>query len=76
MSRDEKLIARIKARPVEASFTDVRKVLEMHGWRLARRRGSHITFGKRGEVAIVVPLVRGSKVKGVYLDHIIERLDL
>ena len=29
MSRDEKLIARIKARPVEASFTDVRKVLEM-----------------------------------------------
>jgi predicted RNA binding protein YcfA (HicA-like mRNA interferase family) len=51
-------------------------VLELHGWRLARRRGSHVTFNKRGEPAIVVPLVRGSRVKGVYLDHIIERLEL
>ena len=76
MSRDEKLIAKIKARPVEASFADVQKVLELHGWRLARRRGSHVTFNKRGEPAIVVPLVRGSRVKGVYLDHIIERLEL
>jgi predicted RNA binding protein YcfA (HicA-like mRNA interferase family) len=77
MSRDEKLIERIKARPPEAEFDDVRRVLELKGWKLMHRKGSHVSFKKgKGQGTIVVPLVGGRKVKRAYLDQVIERLEL
>ena len=72
----ERLIERIRARPPEASFRDVRALLEAFGWELARERGSHVTFRKSGELPLVVPKHHGRKVKRAYLDHVCERLGL
>ncbi len=76
MSQIEKLIERIRARPPQADFEDVCKLLEAFGWKLARERGSHAMFTKEGESTITVPKVHGRKVKRTYLDLIIERLGL
>lgn len=76
MTQHDKLIDRIRARPTEASFGDVRRLLEAFGWVLAREKGSHVHFTKSGERTITVPLVGGRKVKRTYLNIIIERLGL
>jgi predicted RNA binding protein YcfA (HicA-like mRNA interferase family) len=75
MSRRDKLIARIRARPPEADASDVRALLEDYGWRLDRQSGSHMIFtdGKRIQS---VPLVGGRRVKRVYLDQLCELLGL
>lgn len=46
-------------------FRDIRRVLEVAGWKLTRVRGSHHVFTKAGEAQVVVP-VHGGKVKRVY----------
>ncbi|HEY8596868.1 MAG TPA: type II toxin-antitoxin system HicA family toxin [Thermomicrobiales bacterium] len=76
MSRREKLIARIRARPPEADFGDVQAVLGYFGWTLDRESGGHATFTKRGEFPLTVPKVGGRKVKRVYLTMLCERLGL
>ncbi len=74
MTKFDKLVARIKARPPEADFGDVEKLLRGYGWSHGRQSGSHVAFVKEGQAPIIFPLVRGRKVKAVYLDQIIERL--
>jgi predicted RNA binding protein YcfA (HicA-like mRNA interferase family) len=64
------------ARPPEADFGDICRLLEMFGWTLARQKGSHRHFTKPGERTITVPLVDGRKVKRAYLSQIIDRLGL
>jgi predicted RNA binding protein YcfA (HicA-like mRNA interferase family) len=54
MSRDEKLIARIKARPPEARYADVERLLYMFGWEADETGSSHVTFKKPGEPPLVV----------------------
>lgn len=76
MSKIDKLIARIKARPVEADFEDVELVLRYCGWEIAHERGSHVSFSKTGEMPIVIPRKHGRKVKQIYLDKLCERLGL
>ncbi len=76
MSRRSKLIARIRARPPEADFDDVRRLLEAFGWTLAREQGSHAHFTKPGERTITVPRVGGRSVKRTYLDLLCKRLGL
>lgn len=76
MTQQDRLIERLRARPAEADFNDVRRVLEAFGWALARERGSHAMFTKPGERTITVPRVSGRRVKRVYLDLILERLGL
>lgn len=76
MSQREKLIEKIRARPSEARFSDVRMLLIEFGWQEARQKGSHVTFVKDGEYPLVVSQVGGRKVKRVYLDRICERLGL
>lgn len=75
MSRREKRIRRLVARPPEADFADVRAVLEERGWSFARQKGSHCTFTKRGEAPITVP-IGNDKVKAHYLDELCRRLGL
>jgi len=72
----DKLIERIKRRPPQADFDDVRALLEAFGWTLERTTGSHANFTKPGERTQTVPLVKGRKVKRYILDQIIERLGL
>ena len=76
MTRHEKLIDRIRARPPEADFEDVRTLLKAYGWLLDRQRGSLATFVKTGERSLTVPMVSGRRVKRVYLDQILELLGL
>lgn len=76
MTRREKLIAKIRARPSEARFADVQALLEDFGWRLDRERGSHAIFEKAGERSIAVPKAGGRMVKGIYLDQLCDRLGL
>jgi len=76
MTQLEKLIRRLTARPPDARFEDVRRVLEAHGWSLARQSGSHCTFSKPGEPPVVIPLVAGRSVKRPYLDRICDLLGL
>jgi len=72
----DKIIERIKRRPSEADFEDVRALLEAYGWTLDRERGSHCIFTKAGERTQTVPLVKGRGVKRYILDQILERLGL
>lgn len=76
MRRRERLIARIRARPPQADFADVRSLLEEFGWRMDRQRGSHVSFTKEGERTITVPLISGRRVGRTYLTLICERLGL
>lgn len=76
MTQRDKLIERIRARPPEADFNDVRRLLEAFGWTLSRQKGSHMHFTKPGEHTITIPRLHGRKVKRVYLDLIIKYLEL
>jgi len=76
MAKRDKLIARIRARPPEASFDDVMLLLLEFGWEMRGQQGSHCVFVKPGEYPITVPLLKGRKVKRRYLDVICERLGL
>lgn len=75
MSRRQKLIERIRRRPPDAGFEDVRLLLEQFGWKHARTEGSHVTFIKTDEIPIVVPIHK-RKVKRRYLDNLCDRLGL
>ena len=74
MTRLDKLVDRIRARPPEADFDDVCTLLKAYGWVLDRQSGSHATFVKPGERSITVPKASGQRVKRVYLDQICDRL--
>lgn len=76
MTRREKLIAKIVARPPEADDDDVRALLEQFGWTFQRQTGSHMMFTKPNEQRMSIPLVSGRRVKRVYLDAICKRLGL
>lgn len=77
MARLDRLEAKIKARPSEANFGDVRRLLEAHGWMLKRSESSHHSFVKPGEsVIFTVPVVSGRKVKRGYLDRLCKLLGL
>ncbi len=76
MTKREKLIERIRARPVEADFSDVKALLEMFGWALKRTKGSHHTFRKDGERSLTISTVHGRTVMGYQLEQICFRLGL
>jgi len=76
MTQREKLIAKMRARPVEARVEDVRTVLEAFGWRVTIKGTQHVTYRKEGERNIVLPIVGGQTVKRVYLDKICIQLGL
>lgn len=76
MTKREKLIERIRARPAEADFRDVKALLELFGWTLDRSRGSHHTFTKEGEPSIAVSTISGRTVKQYLLRQVCNRLGL
>lgn len=58
MTQREKLIARIKARPSQATAADVRTLLEMFGY-VDAGGTKHLKYQKPGHRTIIVPLVSG-----------------
>jgi len=75
MTKREKLIERIRARPAEADFRDVEALLEMFGW-THQGKGEHDRFTKDRELPISIPTVSGRRVKRYILDQICIRLSL
>ena len=76
MPNIDKLLAKIKVRPSEADYRDVRALLEAFGWTERNGKGSHWVFAKAGERSLTVPTITGRRVKRYILDQIIERLGL
>ncbi|MER3420207.1 MAG: hypothetical protein C4290_06650 [Chloroflexota bacterium] len=75
MARDEKLVDRLRRRPPEADFDDIRKLLEGDGWTM-RWGSGHAVFRKPGCSRLTVPMVRGRKVKRYIIDRVLEALGL
>jgi len=75
MTRRDKLVERIRRRPAEAKFSEVRSLLVMFEWEHVPTDGSHERFRKKGERSITVP-VHSGKVGRVYLDEICDKLGL
>ncbi|MBI5289160.1 MAG: type II toxin-antitoxin system HicA family toxin [Chloroflexi bacterium] len=76
MTQIEKLVERLGRASGQSAFEDVERLLEHHGWRLARQRGSHVAFLKTGERPLYIPLVGGRRVKRVYVVDVLKRLGL
>lgn len=76
MSRVRKLIEKIRARPVEADYREVERLLAYFGWQKDRQGSTHVTFVKDGEPAIITVPLKNGKVKSPYLRMICERLGL
>jgi predicted RNA binding protein YcfA (HicA-like mRNA interferase family) len=76
MAEVDRIIARLRRRPPEVPYADVRRALEAHGWVLQRDVGSHAAFVKAGERTLIVPKVGGRRVKGVYVVQMLKRLGL
>ena len=55
-----------KKMAAESSFSDVRNLLESHGWALSRISGSHHIFTKPDNSPISIPVHHG-RVKAVYV---------
>ena len=77
MSQIEKLVAKLKTRPPEATVGDVQKVLEAYGWELRRQNSSHMSFRKPGDsYVLTIATVSGKRVKTTYIDKVCEHLGL
>jgi predicted RNA binding protein YcfA (HicA-like mRNA interferase family) len=66
---EEKLIERLKRSPHNATFSDLRRLLEVEGFVLERITGSHHVFRREGAV-FVVP-VHNNRMKSVYVKRAI-----
>ncbi len=76
MARRDKLVARLRARPAQAAYSDVKKLLEMYGYREVGRDGSHVNFKKPGARGLIVTVVSGRWVLRYKIDEVCERLGL
>ncbi len=76
MTKKEKLIYELVSLPASMRFSDVRKVLEWHGYELNRSAGSHFMFRKEGSPNLDIPIKDGKTVKRVYLKMIVDVLNL
>ncbi len=63
-------------RPPEVRFENVRYLLEAFGFEEKKFKGSHHSFRGSQGGKITVPKIGGQKVKGVYVQQIIELLSL
>lgn len=73
MVKKEKLLQRLKNSPNNATFTDIRKLLELEGFILDRITGSHHVFEKE-DIVFVVP-THSNRVKSVYVKRVIELIE-
>ncbi len=76
MSRLKKLVEQFLKQPVEVRFEDVCYLLEAFGFEEKRSKGSHHSFRDSQGKIVTVPKKGGQKVKGVYVQQIVEILNL
>ena len=73
MGKREKLIARLTNSPQNATFSDIRNLLEYEGFYLDRDTGSHHIF-KYAETTFVIP-VHNNRVKAIYVRKVLELIE-
>lgn len=73
MGKREKLIARLTNSPQNATFSDIRNLLEYEGFYLDRVTGSHHIF-KYAETTFVIP-VHNNRVKAIYVRKVLELIE-
>lgn len=77
MPKEDKLRAKVLAKPAEIDFEDLEAFLLANGWHERPARGSHHTFWKPGLPEILtIPTVGGRKVKRSYIAMAIKMLGL
>ncbi|MEQ9353857.1 type II toxin-antitoxin system HicA family toxin [Coleofasciculus chthonoplastes] len=76
MGKLEKLVEQFLNKPPEVRFEDVRYLLEAFGFEEKRSKGSHHSFRDSQGRKITVPKKGGQKVKAVYVQQIVELLNL
>ena len=73
MDKREKLIARLTNSLQNATFSDIRNLLEYEGFYLDRVTGSHHIF-KYAETTFVIP-VHNNRVKAIYVQKVLELIE-
>jgi predicted RNA binding protein YcfA (HicA-like mRNA interferase family) len=73
MGKREKLIERLTNSPQNATFADLRNLLEYEGFYLDKVTNSHHIF-IYAETIFVMPIHNG-KVKAIYVEKILELID-
>jgi predicted RNA binding protein YcfA (HicA-like mRNA interferase family) len=73
MGKREKLIERLTNSPQNATFADLRTLLEYEGFYLDRVTGSHHIF-KYANITFVIP-VHNNKVKAIYVRKVLELIE-
>ena len=73
MGKREKLIARLTNSLQNATFSDIRNLLEYEGFYLDRVTGSHHIF-KYAETTFVIP-VHNNRVKAIYVQKVLELIE-
>jgi predicted RNA binding protein YcfA (HicA-like mRNA interferase family) len=77
MDQVDKLVEKFLRKPPEALFRDVAKVLEAFGYEeRPHGGGSHRFFAKPGHRGKTVPTIKGRRVKGKYVEMIVDNLEL
>ncbi len=76
MGKLEKLVEQFLNKPSEVRFEDLRYLLEAFGFEEKRSKGSHHSFRDSQGRKITVPKKGGQKVKGIYVQQIVELLKL
>jgi predicted RNA binding protein YcfA (HicA-like mRNA interferase family) len=76
----EKLIERLRRRPPDADFADIRRLLDHFGWYQSSAHGhgtSHVSFrSPDGSQRVTIPTIKGRKVKREYIDVVLLALGL
>ena len=76
MGKLEKLIEQFFKKPPEVKFDDVRYLLKAFGFEEKRSKGSHHSFRDANGRKITIPKKGGQKVKGIYVQKILQILNL
>jgi len=76
MANIKKLVEKMLRLPAEMRFAEVTTVLKSFGWNMEKSTpGSHFVYGKAGFPPITIPK-KHKKVKRIYIERIIARLEL
>jgi predicted RNA binding protein YcfA (HicA-like mRNA interferase family) len=76
VSKLDKLIAHLRSEPSEASFSDIKRILEAFDFVEVRSSGSHHIFRHQDSRQITIPKDSGRKVKKIYIKKVTNLLGL
>ena len=73
MAKYQKLLEKIKNNAKSVDFDDIKKVLEINGYKCINTGGSHYVFRKQGKDSITIPY--NKPIKAIYVKQVIKALE-